>query len=246
MRWAFGYWTDHHIDAERKLNLRAAIDKAAGDPEKVKDTRGLLAPLLRDTLVSLQLRALRAARRADPVHQSAVRAQPRFLRHAGHRPHLARHRSLRHRLALERRRPPGRLALRPALRAGRSRAEFPDSHADAGADLGRPGSADDPEREDSALVERDARADALGGTAHALRPRAAGRSGPRSRPPHARCSPSLGSLAAPARTRQVARLLEQGAVREAAGPCDALGDVPAWPGKSAPGEARRVRASWPR
>ena len=24
----FGYWTDKHIDAERKLNLRAAIEKA--------------------------------------------------------------------------------------------------------------------------------------------------------------------------------------------------------------------------
>ena len=48
----FGYWTDRHIDAERKLNLRAAIEKAAGDPEKVKDTRALLAPLLRDTLLS--------------------------------------------------------------------------------------------------------------------------------------------------------------------------------------------------
>ena len=48
----FGYWTDRHLDAERKLNLRAAIEKAAGDPEKVKDTRALLAPLLRDTLLS--------------------------------------------------------------------------------------------------------------------------------------------------------------------------------------------------
>jgi hypothetical protein len=48
----FGYWTDRHLDTERKLNLRAAIEKAAGDPEKVKDTRALLAPLLRDTLLS--------------------------------------------------------------------------------------------------------------------------------------------------------------------------------------------------
>ena len=48
----FGYWTDRHLDAERKLNLRASIEKAAGDPEKVKDTRALLAPLLRDTLLS--------------------------------------------------------------------------------------------------------------------------------------------------------------------------------------------------
>ena len=48
----FGYWTDRHLDAERKLNLRGAIEKAAGDAEKVKDTRALLAPLLRDTLLS--------------------------------------------------------------------------------------------------------------------------------------------------------------------------------------------------
>ena len=48
----FGYWTDRHLDAERKLNLRASIEKAAGDPEKVRETRALLAPLLRDTLLA--------------------------------------------------------------------------------------------------------------------------------------------------------------------------------------------------
>jgi hypothetical protein len=53
---AFGYWTDRHIDSERKLNLRSAIEKASnekggGDPQKLKDIRGLLAPSLRDTLV---------------------------------------------------------------------------------------------------------------------------------------------------------------------------------------------------
>ena len=49
---AFGYWTEKHIDAERKLNLRAAIDKAANNPEKLKELRGSLAPHLRDTLVA--------------------------------------------------------------------------------------------------------------------------------------------------------------------------------------------------
>jgi hypothetical protein len=48
----FGYWTDRHLDTERKLNLRASLEKAGGDAEKVRDTRGLLAPLLRDTLLS--------------------------------------------------------------------------------------------------------------------------------------------------------------------------------------------------
>lgn len=49
---AFGYWTEKHIDAERKLNLRAAIDKAANNPEKLKEIRGSLTPHLRDTLVA--------------------------------------------------------------------------------------------------------------------------------------------------------------------------------------------------
>src|SRR5260370_36838409 len=48
---AFGYWTERHIDAQRKLNLRASIEKAATDAQKLKDLRGQLAPFLRDTLV---------------------------------------------------------------------------------------------------------------------------------------------------------------------------------------------------
>ncbi len=48
---AFGYWADRHISDQRKLNLRATIDKSAKDPEKLRDIRGLLAPALRDTIV---------------------------------------------------------------------------------------------------------------------------------------------------------------------------------------------------
>jgi hypothetical protein len=48
---AFGYWTERHIEAQRKLNLRAAIDKSANDASKLKELRGQLAPFLRDTLV---------------------------------------------------------------------------------------------------------------------------------------------------------------------------------------------------
>jgi hypothetical protein len=48
----YGYWTDRHIEAERKLNLRAAVERAAADGEKLKDIRSLLAPLLRDTLLA--------------------------------------------------------------------------------------------------------------------------------------------------------------------------------------------------
>jgi hypothetical protein len=48
----FGYWTEKHLDAERKLNVRLAVEKAAGDPAKIKDAEGLLAPVLRDTLLA--------------------------------------------------------------------------------------------------------------------------------------------------------------------------------------------------
>jgi hypothetical protein len=47
---SFGYWTEKHVDSEHKLNFRSTVEKAPGD--KVRDARGLLAPLLRDTLVA--------------------------------------------------------------------------------------------------------------------------------------------------------------------------------------------------
>jgi hypothetical protein len=49
----FGYWTDKHVDAERRFNLRSAIEKAGSDPEKLKDVRGQFAPFLRDSLLAL-------------------------------------------------------------------------------------------------------------------------------------------------------------------------------------------------
>lgn len=48
---AFGYYTEKHIEQQRKLNLRQAIEKAAADPNNLKELRGTLAPFLRDTLV---------------------------------------------------------------------------------------------------------------------------------------------------------------------------------------------------
>jgi hypothetical protein len=49
---AFGYWTEKHVEEQRRLNLRAVIEKAQGDANKLKDARGYLAPMLRDTLVA--------------------------------------------------------------------------------------------------------------------------------------------------------------------------------------------------
>ena len=50
---SFGYWAEKHIETQRKLNLRALIDKASTDPKKLDDVRSLFAPFLRDTLVGL-------------------------------------------------------------------------------------------------------------------------------------------------------------------------------------------------
>ncbi len=49
---ATGYWTDRHIDGERKLNLRVLVDKAGHDAERLRAVEGSLAPLMRDTLVA--------------------------------------------------------------------------------------------------------------------------------------------------------------------------------------------------
>jgi hypothetical protein len=71
---SFGYWTDRHLDAERKLNLKASIEKAAGDAEKIKELTGLLAPLMRDTLLAFSY-----AHYAPPGAQ-IVYTNPLFVR----------------------------------------------------------------------------------------------------------------------------------------------------------------------
>jgi hypothetical protein len=48
----FGYWSEKHLDEERRLNVKAAIEKTGGDAEKLKDVMGAMAPLMRDTLVA--------------------------------------------------------------------------------------------------------------------------------------------------------------------------------------------------
>ncbi|MGP8245353.1 MAG: hypothetical protein ACLQVN_12650 [Bryobacteraceae bacterium] len=47
----FGYWSERHLDAERRLNIRLAIEKTGGEPARLREISGLLAPLMRDTLV---------------------------------------------------------------------------------------------------------------------------------------------------------------------------------------------------
>jgi hypothetical protein len=46
-----GYWTDKHVETERKLNIRALLDK--GSPaDRVRDVEAALGPVMRDTLVA--------------------------------------------------------------------------------------------------------------------------------------------------------------------------------------------------
>ena len=48
---SMGYTVERHIETEHHLNLKSAIDHAQGDAARLRDLRGTLAPLLRDTLV---------------------------------------------------------------------------------------------------------------------------------------------------------------------------------------------------
>lgn len=50
---SIGYAVERHIENEHRLNLRSAIDHAQGSADRLRDVRGALAPLLRDTLVGL-------------------------------------------------------------------------------------------------------------------------------------------------------------------------------------------------
>src|SRR6185369_17035469 len=111
---------------------------------------------------------LRSSRSAGAVYESVLRAHARFLRQFVAPGHVAWHRGYGHGLARQCRGTFDGIADLAAVRAGGGRAELPDSYARTGADLGRPGAANDPERGDPALVERHAYATALGGTKHGL------------------------------------------------------------------------------
>lgn len=48
---SFGYWTERHIQEQRKMNLASDIRNAVGSPDRLRDLRASLTPVLRDTLV---------------------------------------------------------------------------------------------------------------------------------------------------------------------------------------------------
>lgn len=71
---ARGHWVERHIQRQRTLNLRRAVDRAEGNPRKLLAIRGELAPILRDSLVGI-LYAL-----YSPPGAELVRANPLFVR----------------------------------------------------------------------------------------------------------------------------------------------------------------------
>ncbi len=211
----FGYYTDRHLDAERKLNFRASIERAAGDPAKLKELVGDLAPLMRDTLL-----AFNYAYYAPPGAQ-ILYTNPVFVRSHDFVGGEGQSRTWLPTETYGTGWPSnggGRLVgslSTLALYAGRSRAELPDPHANAGADLGRSGAADDSQRQDSALVERPLRRSFTGWACtlrygHELLAESA--FDPALRAAGAGCA---WTVASPARTFAVGRLIEQGEVKEA-------------------------------
>ncbi len=133
---AFGYWTERHIDAQRKINLRRDIEKAGNNAKDLADLRGSLTPFLRDTLVGFNY-----------IHYAPPGAQilltnPLFIRShdflgsAGAGPNVAGHEHLWAGVAAQRGRTIGRFAGRIAVRTGAGRTKFSNSHARAGINLG--------------------------------------------------------------------------------------------------------------
>ncbi len=71
---ARGHWVERHIQRQRTLNLRRAVDRAQGNPNRLLSIRGELAPMLRDSLVGI-LYAL-----YSPPGAELIRANPLFVR----------------------------------------------------------------------------------------------------------------------------------------------------------------------
>ncbi len=71
---AQGRIVERHIQRQRSLNLRRAVDRAQGNPGRLLAIRGELAPILRDSLVGI-VYAIHA-----PPGAELIRANPLFVR----------------------------------------------------------------------------------------------------------------------------------------------------------------------
>lgn len=61
----FGYWSERHIENQRKLNLRAQVEKAGADPAKLGRCEGTAGAAVAGYAGGFELRPLHAAGRAD-------------------------------------------------------------------------------------------------------------------------------------------------------------------------------------
>jgi hypothetical protein len=71
---ARGHWVERHIQRQRTLNLRRAVDRAQGNPNRLLSIRGGLAPILRDSLVGIVYALY------SPPGAELIRANPLFVR----------------------------------------------------------------------------------------------------------------------------------------------------------------------
>ena len=71
---AKGHWVERHIQRQRTLNLRRAVDRAQGNPNRLLGIRGELAPILRDSLVGIVYALY------TPPGAELIRANPLFVR----------------------------------------------------------------------------------------------------------------------------------------------------------------------
>jgi hypothetical protein len=71
---AQGHWVEKHIQEQREMNLRRAVDRAQGRPEQLLEIRGELTGVLRDSLVGL------AYTYYSPPGAELIRSNPLFVR----------------------------------------------------------------------------------------------------------------------------------------------------------------------
>jgi hypothetical protein len=71
---AQGHWVEKHIQEQREMNLRRAVDRAQGRPDQLLEIRGELSGVLRDSLVGL------AYTYYSPPGAELIRSNPLFVR----------------------------------------------------------------------------------------------------------------------------------------------------------------------
>jgi hypothetical protein len=71
---AQGHWVEKHIQEQREMNLRREVDRAQGRPEQLREIRGQLVGVLRDSIVGLNYVYY------SPPGAELIRSNPLFVR----------------------------------------------------------------------------------------------------------------------------------------------------------------------